>query len=149
MSQGYPRIRKWNGRREKMIALRTGSIFFLVILLFAGLHQAAADVFTQCPCPSGTPVNFQTGNIECTLAGPPVRNIACKSLTAGDGYVKMADGSDMYVFGFSDVTGVASEEVMNTGMLASNTPGPTIAVKEGQDLFRSVKAGDRIVLRRR
>jgi FtsP/CotA-like multicopper oxidase with cupredoxin domain len=83
-------------------------------------------------------VNFQTGNIECTLAGPPVRNIACKSLTAGDGYVKMADGSDMYVFGFSDVTGIADNLIMATGALAANFSAPTINIRQGQEFYLSL-----------
>jgi FtsP/CotA-like multicopper oxidase with cupredoxin domain len=121
-----------------MKAIRPCSLIFLLFLLFVGVQQAEADVFTQCPCPSGTPVNAQTGNIECTLAGPPTRNIACKSLTAGDGYVRMADGTDIYIFGFSDVTGIADSLIMQTGMLAANFAAPTIDIKQGQEFYLSL-----------
>jgi FtsP/CotA-like multicopper oxidase with cupredoxin domain len=47
----------------------------------------------------------------------------------------MADGTDLYSFGFSDVTGVPSEEIMTTASLAANFPAPTIALKEGQKFY--------------
>jgi FtsP/CotA-like multicopper oxidase with cupredoxin domain len=56
-------------------------------------------------------------------------------LAAGDGFVTMADGHLQYMFGFSDVTGVAPADVMNTGMLAAQFPGPTIKVKEGTNFY--------------
>jgi FtsP/CotA-like multicopper oxidase with cupredoxin domain len=58
-------------------------------------------------------------------------------LAAGDGFINMAnDGRKIqYAFGFSDVTGVPPDDVMVTGMLASNFPAPTIKVREGQKLY--------------
>ena len=126
--------------------------FTLVIMglpfLIFGMNSEAA-VFLQCPCPPGTPVNPVTGNIECTVPNPPLpdREIACKSLTAGDGHVYMADRDrtgvdpdkgDTYVFGFSDVTGMAADNVMTAGMLAANTSAPTITVKQGQEFYLSL-----------
>jgi len=107
-------------------------LFLLTLLLLAGAQPSAADVLVQCPCPPGTPISAATGNIECAI-GP--RNIACRSLTAGDGYIKMADGSDIYIFGFSDVTDVPAVDIMTTGMLAANFSAPTISVKEGQEFY--------------
>ena len=97
--------------------------------------------------------NNADGNDECLIrdAHNVVHDYVCKQLAAGDGHVYMADrdrscdptvsncpNGDLYTFGFSDVTGVASEDVMDTGMLASNTPGPTIVAKEGQEMFLSL-----------
>ena len=56
-------------------------------------------------------------------------------LAAGDGFVKMADGSDMYVFGFSDATGLTQEETMMMNMVYAGTPAPTMIFKEGQRVF--------------
>jgi hypothetical protein len=56
-------------------------------------------------------------------------------VAAGDGFINMADGRLMYMFGFSDVTDVNTDEVMDAGVLAGELPGPTIVVKEGQKLF--------------
>ncbi len=53
-------------------------------------------------------------------------------LTAGDGFVKGADGRDFYCFGFGDATGVRPDDVMMAGMLAADLSGPTLTFKEGQ-----------------
>jgi FtsP/CotA-like multicopper oxidase with cupredoxin domain len=68
--------------------------------------------------------------------GDPFNDHVFLHTAAGDGFINMADGRLMYMFGFSDVTDVNSNEVMNTGMLAAELPGsPTIIVKQGQKLF--------------
>ena len=82
------------------------------LLLAAG--PLSAEIFVQCP------------------AGP---GVVCRHLSAGDGFIRMADGEVKYVFGFSDVTGVPAADVMTTGTLAANFPGPTIEVKEGDRLY--------------
>jgi FtsP/CotA-like multicopper oxidase with cupredoxin domain len=84
----------------------------------AGLLLAAgplrAEIFTQCP---------------------PGPGVVCKHLAAGDGFIRMADGKQLYMFGFSDVSGVPNANVMTAGTLAANFPGPTIEVKEGDKLY--------------
>jgi FtsP/CotA-like multicopper oxidase with cupredoxin domain len=120
-------------------------IYNLIMLLMAlamilwAVHSEAA-VFIQCPCiadpenpPAPDPI---TGNIECL----PINgiNAACKQLTAGDGFIKMADGADMYIFGFHDVTGIKQSKIMEEGMLAQEFSAPTIKVKEGQDFYLSL-----------
>lgn len=74
-------------------------------------------------------------NIQCPVLDP---NAVCRSLTGGDGYVTMADGRVLYTFGFSDVTGVPDDQVMNTGMLAANFPAPTLVFDEGDDAYVSL-----------
>ena len=134
-----------------------------LFFLFSGGTSEAA-VYTQCPCylldangnpdPSqldpakGAVYNPATGNVECSYTdalGP--HEVVCKSLSAGDGHVYMADRDrtgadptigDTYVFGFSDVTGVANDEVMMVGMLATNISAPTIHLKEGQEFYLSL-----------
>lgn len=56
-------------------------------------------------------------------------------LGAGDGFVKMADGRPMYMFGFCDLNKTPAHMAMHDGMLAGEFPAPTIAVREGQKLY--------------
>jgi FtsP/CotA-like multicopper oxidase with cupredoxin domain len=93
----------------------------LIVLLAAG--PAAAEVRTQCP-----PDTNGDG-----ISDDP--SAVCKHLAAGDGFIKMADGKPLYIFSFSDATGVNDEEVMERGMLAAEFPAPTISVKEGQKVY--------------
>lgn len=85
---------------------------------FAGLLLAAAplraEIFVQCP---------------------PGPGVVCRHLAAGDGFIRMADGKALYMFGFSDMAGIPAGEVISTGSLAANFPGPTIEVKEGDKLY--------------
>lgn len=111
---------------------RSLMLFLMIFLLIVSVYQVDAAVNIQCPCSAGTPVSPDTGNIECTIG---VRDIACRALTGGDGYIKMADGSDIYIFGFSDVTAVPEGDVMAMGMLNANFSAPTISVKEGQEFY--------------
>jgi FtsP/CotA-like multicopper oxidase with cupredoxin domain len=50
----------------------------------------------------------------------------------------MADGRELYVFGFSDVTGPPADAQNIDGQLRANQPAPTIEVKEGQRLHLSL-----------
>ena len=61
--------------------------------------------------------------------------VRCRHLSAGDGFVKMADGRQLYMFGFSDLTGVPQDEAMMMGMLAASFPAPLISVDEGDELY--------------
>ena len=68
-------------------------------------------------------------------------------LAAGDGFAKMADGNELYCFGFSDQTltalahgdmdagHTAPPMVMMNGMLKANICAPTIVLKEGQRVY--------------
>ena len=145
--------------------LRYFTLLVLGLLFLLSGAGSEAAVYTQCPCylldAQGNPdpaqldpaksaaYNATTGNVECTYtdAALVTHEAVCKSLTAGDGHVYMADRDrtgadpnkgDSYVFGFSDVTGVANDQVMTMGMLAANTSAPTIILKEGQEFYLSL-----------
>jgi FtsP/CotA-like multicopper oxidase with cupredoxin domain len=60
--------------------------------------------------------------------------VKCLHLVGGDGFVNMADGYLQYIFGFADVTGVASDLVLSEGLLAAEFPAPTIVQDQG-DLY--------------
>jgi FtsP/CotA-like multicopper oxidase with cupredoxin domain len=56
-------------------------------------------------------------------------------LTGGDGWVKMADGSEVYIFGFSDVSKIPQADVLSKGIFRANSPAPTIHVRQGDELY--------------
>ena len=87
--------------------------------------HAGAAVYVQCPGDSN-------GDAIPEVADPAV---ACKHLSAGDGFSTMADGKVLYTFGFSDLTGVLPAAAVNTGLLAANFSAPTIDLKEGQRFY--------------
>jgi len=67
--------------------------------------------------------------------GAPNPNVKCMHLTAGDGFITMADGKPLYIFSFSDATGVPLSQVMDFGALRANSPAPTIRLKENQEFY--------------
>ncbi|RIK99977.1 MAG: hypothetical protein DCC71_19565 [Proteobacteria bacterium] len=109
-------------------------------LLLAALATAAllgapaaswSAAFVQCPGDTdGDAVIDDPGAPE--LAG---RDVQCQHLTGGDGFIRMGDGRELYVFGFSDVTGLPQEQVLAAGIFRTNFPAPTIRTREGQELY--------------
>lgn len=57
------------------------------------------------------------------------------ALAAGDGFAKMADGTELYTFGFSDVTGLPHDAVFTEGLLNANLCAPTMRVQQGNDFY--------------
>jgi len=107
--------------------LKTG-IALASLLLVAAVPAWAAHVDPQCPA-----------NITDTVTGQTEDpNVQCKHLSAGDGFVTMADGRPLYMFGFADMTGVPDDAVMDAGMLAQGFPGPTLVADEGKDFYLSL-----------
>ncbi|HSL23644.1 MAG TPA: multicopper oxidase domain-containing protein [Vicinamibacterales bacterium] len=103
---------------------------FALLAVLAVAAPAAAQnpngtVYVQCP-------GDADGN---SIPDSPNASIKCLHLAAGDGFVTMADGSPMYIFGFSDVTGTDPAQVLNVGNLSANFPAPTIRLKEGQEFY--------------
>lgn len=92
---------------------------------------AWAAAYVQCPGDTnGDAIIDNPGDPE--LAG---RDVACKSITGGDGFIRMADGKELYIFSFSDVTGVPQEDILDVGVFRANFPAPTIRTREGQELY--------------
>jgi len=73
---------------------------------------------------------------ECLEANPLYdERVKCMHLSSGDGFVKMADGKNQFVFSYADVTGVREDEVMTAGLLAAAAPAPTIELTEGDQFY--------------
>ncbi len=69
---------------------------------------------------------------QCPGAADP--QAVCISVACGDGFVKMADGADVYTFGFqtADPNPLL---IWQNGRLGAEFPAPTIWAKEGQHLY--------------
>jgi FtsP/CotA-like multicopper oxidase with cupredoxin domain len=88
---------------------------------------AHAAVYVQCPNDAD----------QDAVPDVPTPGVQCRHLTAGDGFITMADGRVLYTFGFNDVTGTpASAITMDT--TAANFPAPTLELSEAEDLYLTV-----------
>lgn len=95
------------------------------ILYDGGLDTTSSTVFVQCPGDqSGQGLGVSTDDA-----------IWCKHLTAGDGFISLADGNEIYTFGFSDATGIAATEAVANGLLDANFPAPTLEFEQGHEAY--------------
>jgi FtsP/CotA-like multicopper oxidase with cupredoxin domain len=110
-----------------MIA-RTG-LRLVVALLVAMATSAPAEaaVFVQCG-PPGTDTD------QNAVPDVPTPGVHCMHLTAGDGFITMADGRVLYTFGFADVTGRPPAAV-TMDSTAAHFPAPTIELSESEDFY--------------
>lgn len=96
-------------------------------VLVLGVSAAISGVYVQCPP--------DEDGVDTDGDGFADNDHVCMHLAAGDGFVNMADGRQLYIFSFSDVTGYDDESAIMQGMLAAEFPAPTIAVREGQRVY--------------
>ncbi len=104
------------------------------------------------------PLNDPEPGVDSDGDGNPANDIAYRQLAAGDGWATMADGTDLYTFGFSDVTKIVTDatalaatkatlaeqeavlrsigpQVQSSGMLAANIAAPTMVFTEGHHVY--------------
>ena len=121
-------------------------LLLLLVVMFGTLPVGAA-ISVQCqgdldgdaiPDPVYTAETIPDPNPDGILVGDPNPdfdpNVKCMHLSSGDGYITMGDGRPMYMFGFSDVTGIPADNVFIDGQLSHEFPAPPIALREG-DVF--------------
>jgi FtsP/CotA-like multicopper oxidase with cupredoxin domain len=96
---------------------------------FGVSESASAAVFVQCG-PNNQYVDA-TGKIAIPNS---INNVQCMHLTAGDGFISMADGRTLYSFGFADVTKKPADQVM-LDTLNANFAAPTIELQQGKDFY--------------
>jgi FtsP/CotA-like multicopper oxidase with cupredoxin domain len=112
-----------------MKANRLYSAIALTLLGWGAVSlPAQAAVFVQCPGDTNQDAVIDTPD-------PAHPNAKCVHLAAGDGFVTMADGYPLYMFGFSNVTGTPAANVMTAGNLGANFPAPTLAFDEGDEVY--------------
>ena len=114
---------------------------YFVLLTLLGLLVVVpslwAGILVQCPGDTDGSATWEGQEVR------PSANTKCMHLGAGDGFVNMADGKSQYVFGFSDLTGLATNprdrdnavDVMVAGTLAANFPAPPIVLDEGDEFY--------------
>jgi len=57
-------------------------------------------------------------------------------LAGGDGFITMADRREsLYIFGFSDLTGIPENLIFEEGTLGANSPAPNIILDEGDEFY--------------
>ena len=95
--------------------------------------SAGAAVFVQCG-PGNSGVDATGKILPAYDADALPAGVACKHLSAGDGFISMADGRTLYTFGFADVTAKPAADVM-LNSLAANFAAPTIKLKQNQDFY--------------
>ncbi len=97
--------------------------------VLGSMPATAGHINVQCPGDNDGDAKWDSpGETQ-----PP--GVKCMHLAAGDGFVSMADGTPLYMFGFDDATGQAPETVMDLGILAGNFPAPTIALDQGDEFY--------------
>jgi FtsP/CotA-like multicopper oxidase with cupredoxin domain len=109
------------------------SISLIAMALFPAL--AHADAFVQCPGDNNADA---IPDVTVQDSEGVDRDITCMHLSAGDGFVTMADGSEAYIFGFADLTGVPANQAIDAGLLSANFPAPSIVLDEGEEFFLTV-----------
>lgn len=129
-------------------------LFLLTVMLLFGTSSGFAIVNVQCPTnPPGGSYSDLNGDgmikaVDGEIENPVSSRQVCMHLGAGDGFLSMADREnydpsnpgvhDMYMFGFSNLTGVADTDAITTGTLAANFPAPPIVLTEGDDFYLSL-----------
>lgn len=106
------------------------AMLVLAIVLTLGIGTARSDIYVQCPA--------DIDGVDTDGDTVVDNDYYCRHLAAGDGFINMADGKLLYIFGFSDADGVNDASVIHTNMLAAEFTAPNIEVKEGQRVFLSL-----------
>jgi len=112
--------------------------FTIMSLMLLSTLNVKAAPYVQCKGDTGNTANNPSaiaGDAIVDEVGTEFDNIKCKHLTAGDGFVKMADGKLQYIFGFSDVTGIPQTDAISKGILRAAFPAPTIVLDEDDEFY--------------
>ena len=98
-----------------------------LLLLFLGVTPAGAGILVQCPTDTD-------GDGVSDIAG-----VDCLHLSSGDGFTKMADGKDQYVFGFNLIPPTMQiEDIVSMRTGRAMSPAPTIVVDQDDELYLSL-----------
>ena len=110
-------------------------------LLLGGLSLASGGAqalpFIQCPGDDLGSDGVTHGHDAVPEPTSPNYDpsVKCMHLAAGDGFVRMADGRELYTFGFSNITGIDEADALSYGTLRAAFPAPAIVLEEGQQFF--------------
>ncbi len=121
------------GRLQGFVLCCCMSIVSCLLMVTASEVFADGGVNFQCPATM----------TDTTLGRTDDPYIACKHLTGGDGYVRMADqppppdanAAATYIFGFCDATASPVQNVMDDCLLGAEFAAPTLQVNEGDEFY--------------
>ena len=105
------------------------TLISLAVSVVLGTVTVNAGVLVQCPGDT---------NDNAVSSDPDIK---CAHLTAGDGFATMADGTSLYMFSYTDMTGSPTktkpqkDDVFGDAALAHQWPAPTIELQEGQQFY--------------
>jgi FtsP/CotA-like multicopper oxidase with cupredoxin domain len=107
-----------------------GALFSLaaVPVLSGAALDVHNSVYVQCPGDTNGNAVKDAGETW------PAKQV-CRHLAAGDGFSVMADGTELYTFGFNDVTGTLPNQTIDKGILNAQFPAPTLEFKEGDTVY--------------
>ena len=74
-------------------------------------------------------------SVDEARIGHDTQGVVCKHLGAGDGYSVMADGTELYTFGFNDLTGTRQSDAIAKGIMNAHFPAPTLSFDEGDAVY--------------
>ena len=124
-----------------------------IALLATGIGMFSSSTmavpFIQCPGDISEPIIGGGGAVEAGKDAIPDLflldgitpnpdydpNVKCIHLSSGDGFAKMADGRELYVFSYGDITGSHEHDAIADGTLFANLPAPAIVLEEGQQVY--------------
>ena len=103
------------------------------------LAGAANDVMSTAhvQCPLDADHNGLISLAEEAAGRAMTPAIVCKHLAAGDGWVVMGDDqrTELYTFGFNDVSKVPENQALAKGILNAQFPAPTLDFDQGDEVF--------------
>lgn len=105
----------------------------------AALVLAAGPTFAQSfrvQCPNGTDLHPSTTDAKGNVVANPA--IKCQHIAGGDGFATMADGNQIYLFGFGPLSGLAS--LQNAAGLAPGAYGAYVGTQPASE-FNKPYAG--------
>lgn len=94
--------------------------------------NAMATPFIQCPGDNLDSLGNPGSDGIPEVVDP---NVKCLHLSGGDGFARMANGREVYIFSFGDLTGTDEAESITEGTLLANLPAPTIVLEENQEFY--------------
>lgn len=102
-----------------------------LVLVMLGLAGQASAQGAYVQCPGDNPSTSDAVVLD------PTSNVQCMHLTAGDGFVRMADdaGTVLYTFGFGNRTGTPESQAIEQGILGANFPAPLIMLDQGKEFY--------------
>ena len=107
-----------------------------VPVILGAADNVYSTAHVQCPIDADNDGMISDAEAAAGRAmNPPV---VCRHLAAGDGFSVMADGTELYTFGFNDVTHVPANKAIAKGILNAQFPAPTLDFDEGDEVYLSL-----------